>query len=52
MKHLYLNLKRFDVPTEYGGVNRIAPIEKWGSYIVENTQEALKKYDPAEVEFV
>lgn len=25
MKHLYLNLKRFDVPVEYGGVNRIAP---------------------------
>ena len=21
MKHLYLNLKRFDVPVEFGGVN-------------------------------
>ncbi|MCD8131502.1 MAG: triose-phosphate isomerase [Lachnospiraceae bacterium] len=52
MKHLYLNLKRFDVPVEYGGVNRIAPMEKWGGYIVEHTQEALRKYDPGEAEFV
>ncbi len=22
MKHIYLNLKRFDVPAELGGVNR------------------------------
>ena len=30
MKHLYLNLKRFDVPVEYGGVNRIAPLKRLG----------------------
>ncbi len=52
MKHIFLNLKRFDVPVCYGGVNRIAPMQEWGDYIVKNTQEALKKYDPAEVEFV
>ncbi len=52
MKHLYLNLKRFDVPVEFGGVNRIAPVADWGRYIVEHTQEGLKKYDPAEAEFV
>ena len=51
MKHLYLNLKRFDVPTEYGGVNRVAPITDWGAFIVSSTQDALAKYDPAEVEF-
>lgn len=51
MKHIYLNLKRFDVPTEFGGVNRIAPVTEWASYIVKNTQEALKKYNPEEVEF-
>lgn len=50
MKHIYLNLKRFDVPVELGGVNRIAPVEEWGSFIVKNTQEELKKYDPAKVE--
>lgn len=52
MKHLYLNLKRFDVPVEFGGVNRIAPVSEWGSYIVENTQESLKQYDVNETEFV
>lgn len=52
MKHIFLNLKRFDVPVCYGGVNRIAPLNEWGTYIVKNTQEALKTYDPSEVEFV
>lgn len=52
MKHIFLNLKRFDVPAELGGVNRIAPVSRWGGYIVENTQERLKRYDPAEVEFI
>ncbi len=52
MKHIFLNLKRFDVPVHLGGVNRIAPLNEWGGYIVSNTQEALKKYDPSEVEFV
>ncbi len=52
MKHIYLNLKRFDVPPEYGGVNRLAPVKDWGAAVVNGTQEALKKYDPAKVEFV
>ncbi|MCI8274049.1 MAG: triosephosphate isomerase [Lachnospiraceae bacterium] len=52
MKHIFLNLKRFDVPAELGGVNRIASIQAWGGCIVARTQEGLKKYDPGEVEFV
>ena len=52
MKYIFLNLKRFDVPAELGGVNRIAPLKDWGKYIVENTQDALGAYDPSEVEFV
>lgn len=52
MKHIFLNLKRFDVPAEYGGVNRIADIKDWGAYIVENTQETLRKYPAEEAEFV
>ena len=51
MKHLYLNLKRFDVPVEYGGVNRVAPVKDWGAFIVSSTQDALAKYDQNEVEF-
>ena len=52
MKHIYLNLKRFDTPVEYGGVNRLAPVRDWGAAVVNGTQEALRKYDPAKVEFV
>lgn len=52
MKHIYLNLKRFDVPVELGGVNRLAPMREWGAAVVRGTQEALKRYDPAQVEFV
>lgn len=52
MKHIYLNLKRFDVPAASGGVNRLAPIEQWGSYIVAETQRTLAQYDVADVEFV
>lgn len=52
MKHLYLNLKRFDIPAECGGVNRLAPVKDWADYIVRNTQEALRAYEPSQVEFV
>ncbi|WP_418666791.1 triose-phosphate isomerase family protein [Allofournierella sp.] len=52
MKYIFLNLKRFDVPPQYGGVNRLAPVEGWARAIVESTQQALKQYDPAKVEFV
>ena len=52
MKHIFLNLKRFDIPPVLGGVNRIAPIETWGGYIVSETQKHLDGYDKSEVEFV
>ena len=38
MKHIYLNLKRFDVPVELGGVNRLAPVKSWGAAVVCGTQ--------------
>ena len=50
MKHIYLNLKRFDVLPEYGGVNRLAPMQDWAAYILANTQEALRTY-ASEAEF-
>ena len=34
MKHIYLNLKRFDVPVDFGGVNRLAPMQDWGAAVV------------------
>ncbi len=52
MKYIYLNLKRFDIPKEYGGVNSIADMKDWGRYIVEHTKVGLNKYDSNEIEFV
>lgn len=52
MKHIYLNLKRFDVPADLGGVNRLAPIQEYGAFVVSNTEAGLKKYDPAKAEFI
>lgn len=52
MKHIFLNLKRFDVPAEAGGVNRLAPIAAWGETIVKRTQDELRRYDDSKVEFV
>ena len=48
MKHIYLNLKRFDIPKCKGGVNSIADPREWGSYIVTNTQEKLKQFPGVE----
>ena len=48
MKHIFLNLKRFDISPEHGGVNRLAPMKDWGRVIVERTQDALGAYPEAE----
>lgn len=52
MKHIFLNLKRFDIPKTKDGVNQLAPIREWGSYIVRQLQGALEKYREENVEFV
>lgn len=52
MKHIFLNLKRFDIPAAFGGVNYIADIRQWGKFIVEHTQEQLKTYSKEKVEFI
>lgn len=44
MKHLCLNLKRFDVPAEMGGVNRLAEGSVWAKTIVEGAQQGLEPY--------
>lgn len=45
MKYIFLNLKRFDIPKDFDGVNSIASPSQWGRYIVENTQEHLEQYN-------
>ncbi len=44
MKHLCLNLKRFDVPVSLGGVNRLSAAPDWAETIVSGTQKELEKY--------
>lgn len=51
MKHIFLNLKRFDIPKELAGVNAIASPAEWGKFIVERIQEPLEKYRGEDVEF-
>lgn len=52
MKHIYLNLKRFDIPKELGGVNSIAKPQKWGKFIVKNILEKLNQYRKEDTEFI
>lgn len=51
MKHIFLNLKRFDVPRKLGGVNSISEIGDWGAYIIAQTQDKLKQYGKDQVDF-
>lgn len=48
MKHIFLNLKRFDISPARGGVNRLAPMDQWGAAIVSATQDRLADYPGAE----
>ena len=52
MKHIYLNLKRFDIPKSRGGVNALAPIADWAKTIVSSTQDTLSGAEFAAAEYV
>jgi triosephosphate isomerase (TIM) len=39
MKKIYLNLKRFDIPLNYGGINNIASGEHWAKRIVFESEK-------------
>jgi len=51
MKHIYLNLKRFDITKELGGVNSIAPIDKWAETIIKGIGKGLDQYKGKDIEF-
>lgn len=51
MKHIYLNLKRFEVPSKDGGVNRLYPVSDWGYNILKDTKAVVNKYSSEDVEF-
>lgn len=44
MKHIYLNLKRFDVVPDRGGVNRLADPLGWGGEVVSAIQEGIESF--------
>ena len=49
MKHIFLNLKRFDVTPEHGGVNRLAEPARWGEAVTSSIKLVAEKYaDKAE----
>lgn len=48
MKHIYLNLKRFDITPARGGVNRLAPMAAWGATIVRGVEKQLRSWPEAE----
>lgn len=43
MKHIHLNLKRFDILHELGGVNRTGDWKDWASNIVQSVQQRLEQ---------
>ncbi len=50
MQHIYVNLKRFDVPPTLGGVNRLGSISEFGHQVVSQTLDTVASYP--DVEFV
>lgn len=44
MQHIYVNFKRFDVPSQMGGVNRISDIADYSSTIIPLCAPKLEKY--------
>ena len=52
-KYLYLNLKRFDILREFGGINDDTDIKNWSSNIIKKVLEPLKKIKAkSDAEFV
>ncbi len=51
MKHILVNLKRFDIPPELGGVNRIAPAADWAATILDGVRPALERYATHDIIF-
>ncbi|MDR1250451.1 MAG: triose-phosphate isomerase, partial [Treponema sp.] len=44
LKHIFVNLKRFDVPPDMGGINRLAPPGEWAKTIISGVEAGLEKY--------
>ncbi len=45
MKKIYLNLKRFDILKDEGGVNNIAPAKEWASTIMNGLASRIDEFE-------
>lgn len=45
MKHIFLNLKRFDIMPERGGVNRLAAPATWGTAVARAVAPVAARYE-------
>ncbi len=52
MQHIYVNFKRFDVPSTFGGVNRLGDLKSFSKTVIDNTIKTLETYDSSKVHFV
>lgn len=50
MKHIFLNLKRFDITPDLGGVNRLAEPARWGEAVTSAIKGVAERY-AGEAEF-
>lgn len=50
MNYIFVNLKRFDIPKELGGINTSLNLRNWGSEIISGIDNGIKKY--IDTEFV
>lgn len=50
MKKIFLNLKRFDIPQQLGGVNSLAEPNVWAQEIIKGIREGLNQYKADELE--
>jgi len=51
MQHIYVNFKRFDVPSKFGGVNRLGEAKDFSQIVVSETLQTLETYDSSQVHF-
>lgn len=48
MKYIFVNLKRFDIPRDMGGINQSLDILNWGGEIISGIDEGIKNYNHAQ----
>lgn len=51
MKHIYVNFKRFDVPAELGGVNRLGTTQAWAKTIVDGVAKGIRAQTQRDMAF-